>query len=122
MSKENIGLLSHQGQNGFYAGDEKSTDDNGNSGKSQRILHLLTIVSVLIAAGCTIYGAVQAESSLIVLPFVIVIMWLIIHCLLIVFARNPKHEFNPPGWFLFVSSGHIVIQSLAVIILTLFKK
>lgn len=122
MSNENVGLLSHQGQNGFYAGDEKSTDDGGSTGKSRRILHLLTIVSVLIAAGCTIYGVVQAESPLIVLPFVTVILWIIIHCLLIMFAGNPKHEFNPPGWFLFVSSGHIVIQSLVVIILTLFKK
>lgn len=122
MSGEKIGLLGQNGPNGFYAGDERSADEAGTSGISRRMLHGLTIIAVLIAFGCSIYGTVLAESPVIVLPFVTVIMWIVIHCFLIVFARKAHHEFNPPGWFIFVSSGNIVIQSLVVIILTLFKK
>jgi hypothetical protein len=119
MSGEKIPLV---GPTGFYTGDETFTGDAGTSGISRRVLHGLTIISVLIACGCSIYGSFQAESPLIILPFIVVMIWLFIHFLLLFFARREHHEFHPPAWFIFVSSGNIFIQSLVVIILTLFKK
>jgi len=103
----------------FYSGQEVSTGEIGAGGISRRILHGLTIISVLIASGCTIYGTVEVGSAVLVLPFLIVIIWLFIHFVLIFFAKNDEHDFHPPAWFIFVSSGQIFIQSLVVIILTL---
>ncbi|CAF2771719.1 unnamed protein product [Rotaria sp. Silwood2] len=122
MNDENIPLTGHKTDNSFYTGQETSTGEVGTSVISRRILHGLTIISVLIACGCSIYGSIQAESPFIILPFLVVIIWLFIHFLLLFFARRQQHEFHPPAWFIFVSSGHIFIQSLIVIILTLFKK
>jgi hypothetical protein len=122
MSGEKIPLTGSHTDNGFYGGHETSAGDAGTSGMSRRILHGLTIISVLIAGGCTIYGCFQAGSAVIVLPFSVVLIWLFIHFLLLFFARKEHHDFHPPAWFIFVSSGHIFIQSLVVIILTLFKK
>ena len=122
MSGEKIALVGPKGDNGFYTGQETSSGEPGTSGISRRILPGLTIISVLIALGCSAYGVIQTESPLIVLPFLVVMMWIIIHFLLLYFVRREEHDFHPPAWFLFVSSGHIFIQSLVVIILTLFKK
>lgn len=119
MSDERIPLAGSQQDNSFYSGQETSTGDVGTSGASRRILHGLTIISVLIACGCTGYGFITADTPLIVLPLVVVVLWLILHVLLLIFARGEKHEFHPPAWFIFVSSGNIFIQSLIVIILTL---
>ncbi|UJR32162.1 hypothetical protein I4U23_019629 [Adineta vaga] len=122
MSGERIPLSSASVDASFYTGQEVSTGDSGTSGIARRILHGLTIISVLVAAGTTIYGSVQAESAVIVLPFIVVLTWLFIHFLLLFFSKKDHHDFHPPAWFIFVSSGHIFIQSLIVIILTLFKK
>ena len=123
MSSEKIPLVGSKSiDNNYYTGAETSTGDAGTSGISRRVLHGLTIISVLIACGCSIYGSFQAESPFILLPFIVVILWLFIHFLLLVFVRREQHNFHPPAWFIFVSSGNIFIQSLVVIILTLFKK
>ncbi|CAF1201925.1 unnamed protein product [Rotaria sordida] len=119
MNGEKIPLVGSRTDDGFYTGQEISTGEIGTSGISRRILHGLTIISVLVACGCSIYGSVQAKSPLIILPFLVVIIWLFIHFLLLFFAQRQQHDFHPPAWFIFVSSGHIVIQSLIVIILTL---
>ncbi|CAF0764556.1 unnamed protein product [Adineta ricciae] len=121
MSSERIPLSSGI-DSSFYAAHEVSARDSGTSGIARRIVPGLTIVCVLFAAGSTIYGSVQAESAAMVLPFTVVLCWTFIHCLLLFFSRKDHHEFHPPAWFLFVSSGHIFIQSLIVIILTLFTK
>lgn len=107
---------------GFYSGKEVSAGDTGTSGIARRLLHGLTTLSVLIAAGTTIYGSVQADSAFLILPFTVVLCWLFVHFLLLFFSKKDHHDFHPPAWFIFVSSGHIFIQSLVVIILTLFKK
>jgi hypothetical protein len=126
MSAERIPLVgppaTSSTENGFYTGEETSTGDVGSSGVSRRILHAMTIISVLVAIGCSVYGYFVAETPLIMFPLIVVIIWVFIHILLIVFARAEKHEFNPPGWFMFVSSGNIFIQALIAIILTPFKK
>jgi len=122
MRSEKIPLTGPYTDNGFYNGQETSTGDAGTGGISRRVLHGITIISVLIACGCSIYGSFQAESPFILLPFLVVMIWLFIHFVLLFFARREQHEFHPPAWFIFVSSGHIFIQSLIVIILTLFKK
>jgi len=121
MSGERIPLTGSQPQpdSSFYTGQEISAGEPGSSGVSRRILHGLTIISVIIALGCSIYGLFQSDTPLIVLPFVVVILWLFIHFFLLFFARREHHDFHPPAWFIFVSSGHIFIQSLIVIILTL---
>ncbi|CAF1166320.1 unnamed protein product [Rotaria sp. Silwood1] len=121
-SDEGIPLVRAQIDKSYYTGQERSTGEVGTSGISRRILQGLTIMSVLVACGCSIYGSVQAESPFIILPFLVVILWIFIHFLLLFFAQRQQHEFHPPAWFIFVSSGHIFIQSLIVIILTLFKK
>jgi len=122
MSGERIPLTGSQPDSSFYTGQETSSGEAGTSGVSRRVLHGLTIISVIIAIGSTIYGYFQADTPMIILPFVVVILWLFIHILLLVFARRESHEFHPPGWFIFVSSGNIFIQALIVIILTLFKR
>lgn len=122
MNRETQPLTGTSTDNNFYTGNEQSTGESGTRGVSKRILHGLTIISVLIAAGTSIYGIFEADTPLIILPFVAVVLWVIIHLLLIFFIRREKHEFHPPGWFIFVSSGNIFIQSLIVIILTLFKR
>ncbi|CAF1012368.1 unnamed protein product [Rotaria sp. Silwood1] len=122
MNGEKIPLTGPITENSFYTGKEVSTGEVGSSGISRRVLHGLTIISVLIACGCTIYGLFQTKSAVIVLPFIIVLIWLSIHFLLLYFMRKDQHDFHPPAWFIFVSSGHIFIQSLIVIILTLVKK
>jgi len=119
MSGERIPLVGHQTDNSFYSGQEISTGEAGTSGISRRILHGLTIISVIIACGCTVYGSLQAHTPYMALPFAVVLIWLLIHLLLLFFARREHHDFHPPAWFLFVSSGNIFIQSLIVIILTL---
>jgi hypothetical protein len=108
-------------ENGFYTGQEVSTGSVGTTGISRRVLHGLTIISVFVASICTIYGSVQAASAAFLLPFFIVLTWLVIHFVLLYFAQNDQHDFHPPAWFLFISSGHIFMQSLVVIILTVFK-
>ncbi|CAF3782850.1 unnamed protein product [Rotaria sordida] len=105
MSGEKIPLTGSNTNNSFYTGKEASTGEVGTSGISRRVLHGLTIIPVLVACGCTIYGAVQTQSAVVALPFII-----------------DHHNFHPPAWFMFVSSGHIFIQSFIVIILTLVKK
>ena len=123
MSGERIPLTDPtSAENGFYTGEETSTGAVGATGASRRILHILTVISVLVAIGTSIYGFFEADTPLIMLPLVVVIIWLFIHIFLIVFARHETHEFHPPGWFIFVSSGNIFIQALIVIILTLFKR
>jgi hypothetical protein len=122
MNGEQVPLAGPNADSSFYTGQEVSTGEVGTSGISRRILHGLTIISVLIASGCTIYGSLQAGSAVLALPFLIVLIWLFIHFILLFFAQNDQHEFHPPSWFIFMSSGHIFIQSLVVIILTLFKK
>lgn len=122
MNGEKIPLTGSYVDNNFYSGQEISTGEVGSSGISRRILHGLTIISVLIAGGCTAYGAVEGHSAAFLLPFMVVLIWLFIHVVLLYFIRTDKHDFHPPPWFIFVSSGHIFIQSLIVIILTLFKK
>jgi hypothetical protein len=122
MTSETIPLTGSPADSSFYTGDEVSTGEVGTSGISRRVLHGLTILSVLIAFGCTIYGAVQAESAVIILPFTVILVWVFIHFLLLFFTQRDHHEFHPPAWFIFISSGHIFIQSLVVIILTLLKK
>ena len=122
MNSERIHLVGSHEDNNFYTGKETSTGEIGTSGISRRVLHGLTIISVLIAFGCSVYGSVQTESPFIILPFLVVLIWLFIHFLLLFFAQRERHDFHPPAWFIFVSSGHIFIQSLIVIILTLFKK
>jgi len=119
MSGERIPLVGSQPDSSFYTGQEISAGEAGTSGVSRNILHGLTIISVIIALGCSIYGFFQSGKPLIVLPFVVVIIWLFIHFLLLFFARREHHDFHPPTWFIFVSGGHIIIQSLIVIILTL---
>lgn len=121
MSSERIPLSSGVDSR-FYAAHDVSAGDSGASGIARRIIPGVTILSVLFAAGSTIYGSVQAESAVMVLPFTVVLCWMFIHFLLLFFSKKDHHEFHPPAWFLFVSSGHIFIQSLIVIILTLFKK
>jgi len=120
MSGERIPLTGSNMDNSFYTGQEGSIGESGTSGRSRRVLHGLTIISVLIACGCTIYGSVQAGSVAIILPFIVVLSWLIIHFLLVLFSGNENHNFHPPAWFIFVSSGQILIHSLVVVILTLF--
>jgi hypothetical protein len=122
MSSERIPLVGSSTEDGFYTGEQRSAGEVGTTGVSRRILHGLTIISVMIAIGSTIYGYFQADTPMIILPFVVVILWLFIHILLLVFARRESHDFHPPGWFIFVSSGNIFIQALIVIILTLFKR
>jgi hypothetical protein len=122
MKSETIPLTGSPGGSGFYTGHEGSIGEGGTSGMSRRVLHGLTIISVLVAFGCTIYGSVQAETPAMALPFSVVLIWLFIHFLLLFFARKEHHDFHPPAWFIFVSCGHILIQSLVVIILTLFKR
>lgn len=123
MSYEKIPLTSgSNGDGSFYTGEERSIGSAGAGGLSRRLLHGLTIVSVLVAGGCTIYGSVEAKSGAMLLPAFVVSIWLIVHCVLLYFARNEQHDFHPPGWFVFVSSAHIVIQAIVVIVLTLFKK
>ena len=122
MRTERIPLVGSTAESSFYNKDEGSSGEPGTSGISRRILYGLTILSVLVACGCSIYGTVQSKSFFILFPFSVVILWLVIHCFLIFFLRGEQHDFNPPAWFLFVSSGHIFIQSLVVIILTLFKQ
>ena len=108
--------------NTFYTGQEVSTGDIGSSGISRRILHVLTFLSLIAAGACTIYGSFEAGSAVLALPFFTVLMWLFIHLSLILFARNNQHEFHPPSWFIFVASGHLFMQSIAVMIITIFKK
>jgi hypothetical protein len=119
MDSEKISLVTPVLDSNFYSGQEISTGEIGTSGISRLILHGLTIISVLIASGCTIYGTIRAGSAVLVLPFLIVFIWLFIHFVLIFFAKNGEHDFHPPAWFIFVSSGQIFIQSLVVMILTL---
>src|ERR1700749_2185986 len=119
MSSEGIPLVGPQPDASFYTGQETSTGEIGTSGISRKVLHGLTIISVIVAFCCTIYGFFQVDTPLIVLPFVVVALWLVIHFFLLFFARREKHDFHPPAWFIFVSGGHIFIQSLVVIILTL---
>ncbi|CAF3597014.1 unnamed protein product, partial [Rotaria sp. Silwood2] len=119
MNGENIPLTGSNADNSFYTGKEVSTGEVGTSGISRWILHGLIVIPVLIACGCTIYGSVQDKSVVIVLPFIVVLVWLSIHFLLLYFIRKDQHDFHPPAWFIFVSCGHIFIQSLIVIILTL---
>jgi hypothetical protein len=122
MSSERIPLVGSPTENGFYTGEETSTGDIGSSGASRRILHGLTIISVLGAIGTSIYGLFEADTPMIILPLIVVILWLFIHVLLIIFARAESHEFHPPGWFIFISSGNIFIQAIIVMILTIFEK
>lgn len=123
MNRETIPLTGTSTDNNFYSGNEPSSGgESGTRGVTKRILHGLTIISVLIAAGTSVYGIFEADTPLIILPFIVVVLWGIIHLFLILFLRREKHDFHPPGWFIFVSSGNIFIQSLIVIILTLFKR
>ncbi|CAF1025973.1 unnamed protein product [Rotaria magnacalcarata] len=119
MNGEKLHLVGPKTDNGFYTGTEQSTGEVGTSGISRRILHGLTVISVLIACGCTAYGSIQNKSAVFLLPLIVVLIWLFVHFLLLYFIQNDKHDFHPPAWFIFVSSGHIFIQSLIVIILTL---
>lgn len=109
-------------ENGYYTGQETSTGDIGSSGLPYKILHAATLISVLVAFGCTISGSVQAESAIFFLPFLLTLMWFFIHLALLYFSKKDQHNFSPPAWFVFISSGHIFMQALVVIILTLFKK
>jgi hypothetical protein len=120
MSDERIPLVGSQPDNSFYTGQETSTGEVGTSGGSRRILHGLTIISVIVACGGTVYGFFQSGTPFIVLPIAIVILWVLIHFLLLFFAKREKHDFHPPAWFIFVSSGNIFIQALIVTILTLY--
>ncbi|CAF0936111.1 unnamed protein product [Adineta steineri] len=122
MNHEKLPLVTSNVDNSYYAGNERSTDDSGTNGRTRRILHGLTIISVLIAASFTIYGCVVAESAAIILPFFILSSWIFIHCCLLFFGQKEHHDFHPPEWFIFITSGHIILQSLLVIMLTLFKK
>ncbi|CAF1179503.1 unnamed protein product [Rotaria sordida] len=122
MIGEKIPLTGSNTNNSFYTGKEVSTGEVGTSRISRRVLHGLTIIPVLVACGCTIYGAVQTQSAVVALPFIIVLIWFFIHFLLLYFIQKDHHNFHPPAWFMFVSSGHIFIQSFIVIILTLVKK
>ena len=122
MSSERTPLTGASADDNFYSGEETSTGESGSKGVTKRILHGLTIISVLVAAGTSIYGIFQSDTPLIVLPFASVVPWVFLHLLLIFFARREEHEFHPPGWFIFISSGNIFIQSLIVIILTFFKR
>jgi hypothetical protein len=106
-------------ENGFYTGQEVATGEVGSSGMSRILLHGLTAISVVGASICTIYGSVQAGSAVLVIPFVIILIWLFIHITLIFFAQNDQHNFQPPSWFIFISSGHIFMQAIVVMILTL---
>lgn len=108
--------------NNFYTGQETSTGDVGSSGMSRRILHVLTVLSLLAAGACTIYGSFEAGSAVFALPFFSVLMWLFVHLSLILFARSDQHDFHPPSWFIFVSSGHLFMQSIVIMVLTIFKK
>lgn len=121
MNGENVPLIPSNGDNSFYTGKEGSTGEVGTSGLSRFIQYGLPIISMLVASGCTIYGTIQAKSILLALPFIIILFWLVIHFLLLYFIRNEKHEFHPPGWFIFVSSCHICTQSIIVAILTVAK-
>jgi hypothetical protein len=122
MTSERAPLVASPTDNGFYTGQETSAGEAGTSGVSRRVLHGVTIVSVIIACACSVYGLFQADTPLIMLPLLVVIIWLFIHLILLFFARQEKHEFHPPAWFIFVSSGQIFIQSLIVIILTPFTR
>jgi hypothetical protein len=122
MNGETTPLTGSNMDNSFYTGQEGSIGEYGTSGKLRRVLHGLPIIFVLIACGFTIYGSVQAGSAAIILPFIVVFSWLIIHFLLLLFSRNENHNFHPPAWFIFVSIGQIFIHSLTVVILTLIKK
>src|SRR5579871_6007869 len=102
MNDEKKSLVRSQTDSGYYDGHEISTGEVGTSGISRQILHGLTIISVLIALGCSIYGSFQAKSPFIILPFFVIIIWLVIHILLLIFARREKHDFHPPAWFIFV--------------------
>ena len=121
MSGEKIPLGGNHGT-GFYSGSEQSGGEPGSSGFSRRILRVFTIISALVACGCSIYGIFEAKNAVIILPFIVVVLWLIIHFLILIFSRHEKEDFNPPAWFIFVSGGHIFIQSLIVIILTLVNQ
>ena len=57
---EKIPLVGSQPDENFYTGEESSTNEGGTSGRSGRILHILTIISVLVACGSTIYGIFNA--------------------------------------------------------------
>jgi hypothetical protein len=121
MNNETAPLTGTNPENGFYTGQEVSSGEVGSSGMSRRLLHGLTIISILGASICTIYGSVEAGSVVLVLPFVIILIWLFIHITLLFFARSEQHNFQPPSWFIFISSGHIFMQAIVVMILTLFK-
>lgn len=122
MDGEKTPLAGPNPDSSFYSGKEVSTGNIGSAGLSRRILHGLTIISVLVASGCTIYGCVEGETAVFFLPFFITLTWLLIHFAFLYFAKNDQHDFHPPPWFVFISSGHIFMQALVVIILTLFKK
>jgi hypothetical protein len=122
MTDEKLPLTGTNPENGFYTGQEVSGGDVGSTGISRRLLHGLTAISVLGASICTVYGSIQAGSVVLVLPFVIILIWLFIHLTLIFFAKNDQHNFQPPSWFIFISSGHIFMQAVVVMILTLYKK
>jgi hypothetical protein len=121
MESENLLATTPNTDNSFYTGKEASTGEIGTSGISRKILHGLTIISVLIACICTIYGSVIDASAVLVLPLIVTLTWLFVHFALLFFSNNDQHDFHPPAWFIFVSSGHIFIQSLVVLILTLYK-
>jgi hypothetical protein len=121
MTDERLALVSNKNNNNFYSGQQVSSGEPGTNGISRYILHGVTVISVLIACGCSIYGVYQVKSLVILFPLIIVIMWFLIHLLLLFFSGNDKYMFQPPAWFIFVSSGHILIQSLVAIILALFK-
>lgn len=108
--------------NNFYTGQETSTGFTGSGEISRRILHGLTLVSFLAAIGCTIFGSVQAASAVFALPLFTILMWLFIHLTLLLFARNDQHDFSPPSWFIFFASGHLIMQCIGVMVLTIFNK
>jgi hypothetical protein len=122
MASETHRLTSPSDRSFYGTNNRLSASETGATGSARRILHGLTIISVLVATGCSIYGLVQSQSGLIVLPFAVVLVWCFIHIVLLIFLRRAKDDFHPPGWFVFVSGGHIFIQSLVAIILTLFKQ
>ena len=79
MSNEKIPLTGSNGDGSFYTSEESSVGSMGASGLSRRLLHGLTILSVLVAGGCTIYGSVEAKLGTMLLPLLVVVTWVSIH-------------------------------------------
>ena len=120
MTQESLPLIGSNAEQHFYSGKANSIDESGLIGTFRRLFHGLTIISIITTIVCTIYGSVHSQSGVFILPLIVVCMSLGIHLTLFYFSRQQKHDFHPPGWFIILSNGQVVLQAIVVVVLTPF--